>query len=148
MSKKKKRKSRGVAKPQNAEFPPISLRELVRAHPFQLVVLLVLPFVLYWQTLDYAYVLDDKLVLSENAFVKQGVAGIPDLLTKGAFDGYQYYNAEENPLTGGRYRPLSLVSFAMEYELFASEDAAATNLETESTLLAVNHFLNIFEPSD
>lgn len=116
----------------------------IRANIFQLLFIFAVPFLLYYQTMDYEYVLDDKIVLSENTFVKKGIKGIPDILLNGTFDGYEYYNVSQNPLSGSRYRPLSLVMFAIEYELFASHDAGSTNLVNEDRLRKVNHFFNIF----
>ena len=47
----------------------------------------------------------------------QGFAGIKDLMTHDAFDGYFGAGSSESS-TGGRYRPLSLVTFAMEVQFF------------------------------
>ncbi|MHC4425889.1 MAG: hypothetical protein ACYSYV_07320 [Planctomycetota bacterium] len=51
-------------------------------------VLFILPFILYGYSLTFDYVLDDKLVLSENDFVKRGTAGIWDILTTDCLEGY------------------------------------------------------------
>ena len=76
----------------------------------------VLAYVLYFQCLPFGYVLDDKLVLSDNQYTKSGIEGIPDLLTKDSFSGY--FGEQKDLLQGGRYRPLSLVTFAIETEFF------------------------------
>ena len=75
-----------------------------------------LAFILYFQGLLFGYVLDDKIVLSENTFTKQGFDGIWKLFTTDTFQGY--FGEQKELVQGGRYRPLSLVSFAIEYELF------------------------------
>ncbi len=80
------------------------------------IVFILVAFALYFQCLTYGYVLDDKLAISENNFTKKGFGGIWDLLTTDTFMGY--LGAENNLLQGGRYRPLSLISFAIEYQFF------------------------------
>lgn len=73
-------------------------------------------FVLYANTVGHGYAFDDSIVITENSFTQQGFAGIKDLMTKDFFVGI--YGEGGMDLTGGRYRPLSLVMFAIEYELF------------------------------
>ena len=77
---------------------------------------LMLSFLIYGVSLDFGFVLDDKIVLSENSFTKKGLEGISDLFAYDTFQGY--FGEQKNILQGGRYRPLSLVSFALEYQLF------------------------------
>ena len=78
-------------------------------------ILLALPFVLYGASIGYGYVLDDKIVLSENLFVKKGFAGIGDIFSTESFSGYEFFGNNQGAVTGGRYRPLSLATFAIEY---------------------------------
>jgi tetratricopeptide (TPR) repeat protein len=80
-----------------------------------LIILVSLAIILNWNTLKGGYVLDDVVVLTDNSLVKEGVKGIPDLLTKEYFYGLA---KKESDLSGGRYRPLALVVFAIEYEVF------------------------------
>lgn len=77
-------------------------------------ILIIFSYILYFQCIPFGYVLDDKLVLSENQYVKKGLEGIPDILSKDSFSGY--FGEQKDILQGGRYRPLSLVSFAVENE--------------------------------
>lgn len=80
------------------------------------IVFVVLAFILYGQCLHYGYVLDDKIVLSENAFTKKGFSGIVELFTTDSFQGY--FGEQKDLVQGGRYRPLSLVTFAIEHQFF------------------------------
>ena len=82
-------------------------------------ILLLVPFLLYAATYNYGYVLDDKIVLSENNFVKKGIDGIGDIFTNEVFTGY--LGEQQDLVAGGRYRPLSLVAFAVEYEMFGDK---------------------------
>lgn len=72
---------------------------------------------LYLNTLNHDYAFDDSVAITDNQFTKQGVSGIPELLTEDFFAGI-YDKALE--LGGGRYRPLSLITFAIEYEFFGA----------------------------
>ena len=61
---------------------------------------IALSFILYFQCLTFGYVLDDKLVLSENTFTKKGFAGLWDIFSTDSFQGYfgeqkKYYKVED-----------------------------------------------------
>lgn len=77
--------------------------------------LLGLVGLLYGRTLSYDYVLDDTIVYTSNDYVKEGISGWSDLLSKESFQGY--FGEQKNLVLGGRYRPLSLMTYALEYEL-------------------------------
>ncbi len=87
-----------------------------RSYWLPAVILLVLPFALYAAALQFGYVLDDKLILSENNFVKKGVTGIADIFGNDSFTGY--LGEQKDLVAGARYRPLSIASFALEHELY------------------------------
>ncbi len=89
----------------------------------QSLILLVIPFALYFQVIGHDYILDDRIVLSENTFVLKGVKGIPDILKYDSF--YGYFQQQVDVLEGGRYRPLSLVTFAIEYEFLGLNPAVS-----------------------
>src|SRR5262245_18156818 len=78
---------------------------------------MALAFVLYGNTVGHRYALDDTVVLTRNAYVKAGLAGLPDIFTHDALAGTEILS--HTGLTeGGRYRPLSMAMFAVEYQLF------------------------------
>ncbi|HQV00463.1 MAG TPA: LytTR family DNA-binding domain-containing protein [Bacteroidia bacterium] len=79
------------------------------------IVLVLVVAVFYGNTLRNEFALDDLIVLTGNKFTQQGFAGIPDLLTHDAFVGAY---GEALNLSGGRYRPFSMVMFAIEKEIF------------------------------
>ncbi len=78
--------------------------------------LLILSIVLYINTIGFDYALDDMMMIYKNKFTKQGVYGIKDIMTNDAFVGFHGKN--KNLLVGGRYRPLSQICFAIEYQFF------------------------------
>jgi len=63
----------------------------------------------------YDYALDDKIVITHNAFTTEGVAGIPKLLSTDFLVGF--LGEGKSLVAGSRYRPLSLVTFALEWQL-------------------------------
>ncbi len=73
-------------------------------------------FLLYGNSLNNKYALDDAIVITQNNYVKEGFSGIKDILTTELFTGF--FGVKKNLVDGGRYRPLSLITFAIEYELF------------------------------
>lgn len=83
----------------------------------QLLLLLLLAVGLNINTLFNDYALDDCVVLTENNLVQQGFKGIPQLLSTDYVYGY---STQQNILNGARYRPLSLIFFAVEYQFFGA----------------------------
>lgn len=73
----------------------------------------LLCLICYANTLGHGFVLDDGIVLTNNIYTQQGVRGIPDLLSHDTFQGY-FKGEQKNLVAGGRYRPLSLILFAIE----------------------------------
>src|ERR1043166_894110 len=82
----------------------------------QAIIVGILSLVLYANTFNHEYALDDTIVIVKNEYVYEGFAGIPSILTKDAFDSYYKQFNSSNQLSGGRYRPLSIVTFAMEQQ--------------------------------
>ena len=76
----------------------------------------LISFALYFQVLPYGYVLDDKMVISDNNFTKSGLSGVERIFTSDSFEGY--FGEQMDLVQGGRYRPLSIASFAVEHEFF------------------------------
>ncbi len=80
------------------------------------IVLFVLSILLYGQTIGYEFVLDDKIVITKNEFTKKGFAGIGDVLTHDSMTGF--FGGDRNLVAGGRYRPLSMATHAIEWQFF------------------------------
>lgn len=81
----------------------------------QLFILLIVALTLNINTLFNEYALDDIAVFTENTLVTEGIKGIPQLFATDMLYGYTHTDGN---LSGGRYRPLSLVVFAIEYQFF------------------------------
>ncbi len=83
-------------------------------------VLVLLGIIFYCTSLYNEYALDDGIIIHQNSYVLKGVRGIKDILTSDAYASfYQRMNATDQ-LQGGRYRPLSVISFALEQELIGT----------------------------
>jgi len=81
----------------------------------QLIILILLAIGLNANTLFNEYAIDDVVAFTKNTLVLKGVKGIPEILTTDFFYGIE---KKENDLPGGRYRPISLIVFALEYQFF------------------------------
>ena len=82
---------------------------------------IALCFALYGASMNYGYVLDDEMVITKNVYVQKGTAGLREIFAYDSFMGY--FQKKENLylLPGGRYRPLSLATFAMEVSMFGKD---------------------------
>jgi hypothetical protein len=85
-------------------------------------------FILYANTIPLEYALDDKAVITLNSFTQQGVRGIPEIFTHDWFAAT--IGEEAGIVPGGRYRPLSIATFALEYQFFGENPH-------------VSHFVNV-----
>lgn len=73
-------------------------------------------FMLYANTIGHGFVLDDQAAITQNLYVQQGIQGIPKLLT---VDFWHF-----SSLRLGYYRPLPLITFALEYQFFGLNPVA------------------------
>ncbi len=72
---------------------------------------------LYANTFGHEYALDDAIVITDNAFTQEGVAGIGDIFSYDTFRGFYQDSRGIDLVAGGRYRPLTLAMFAVERSL-------------------------------
>lgn len=77
-------------------------------------VIVLIAFIQYSNTLGHDFAWDDKIVIQENDRVQEGFSGIPELFKKHTSDlrKDQY-----------GYRPITLLTFAIDYELSSGEPA-------------------------
>lgn len=68
-------------------------------------------FIIYSNTLNNGFVLDDQVMVVYNKYVTQGMSAIPDLLTTPHQRGFHITENDE-------YRPLPLVMHAITYQFF------------------------------
>jgi protein O-mannosyl-transferase len=103
-----------------------------RTHWLPALILLALSFGLYNASIWFGYVLDDQMVIWDNAYVQKGFAGLREIFAYDSFMGY--FKEQKFLLEGGRYRPLSLATFAVEVGVFGKNNPH---------LAHYGHFINI-----
>src|SRR6478609_3777113 len=107
------------AEPVSAPPPPFRIFPFL-GHGKPIFLLCILSFVFYVNTLENEYALDDSIVIMQNQYVLKGFDGIPSLIREDYFHSfYRRMNAGDQ-LNGGRYRPLPVISFAIEQEILGT----------------------------
>lgn len=112
---KKSRPAPRPPRPEDSTAPAASPAQA--AGPNRLLIALfffLLAVPLYGDTLGHRYALDDAIVITQNSYTKRGVAGIPDIFAHDSFAGFPM--VRKDLVSGGRYRPLSIATFALEYQ--------------------------------
>lgn len=112
------------------------------------IIIFITAFGLYFSTWNYKYVLDDKIVITENVFTNKGFAGLGKIFSEESFTGF--FQQQKDLVAGSRYRPLSIATFAIEREFFQSplddgygypvKDSGGNQLMTGNP--AVSHLIN------
>ena len=97
---------------------------LCKSNYIAMLAITVFAFVLYGNTLNHDFVLDDAIVITNNQFTQKGTEGISDIFKYDTFTGFwlssypgktaDQIQEEKKLVAGGRYRPLSLATFALE----------------------------------
>jgi protein O-mannosyl-transferase len=98
------------AKPKYPAYKPVK-------SVYVFILFVVVSLLLYGNTVPFGYCLDDGIVVSKNNFVHRGLAGIPDIVSYDTMAGE--HGKDVNFVAGGRYRPASVVTLAIEWEFFA-----------------------------
>lgn len=87
----------------------------------QVVLIAVLGFVFYGNSIQNLTALDDEPVITKNDFVREGFGGLDSIFSYDSY--YCFYRSlgVKDQLPGGRYRPLSIATFAIEWEFFGDD---------------------------
>ncbi len=85
-----------------------------------MIIIGIVGFVFYITSINGEYALDDGIIIHQNDHVIKGVRGIKDIMTRDAYESFYRRMCATDQLAGGRYRPLSVVSFAIEQQLIGS----------------------------
>ncbi len=100
-----------------------------KANTLKAIIITILCFVFYGNTIPNRYALDDGIVITENKFTKNGLAGLPDIFKHDFYYGC-FGPVNYNISAGGRYRPLPMATYAIEYQFFGENPH-------------ISHFINI-----
>ena len=101
--------------------------------------LAIISFAVYANTMQNGYVLDDATVITRNTIVTKGFSGIPEILVTPRLKGFEQSN------DAGSYRPVPLILSAIEYQLFGanpSEGHLSNVLLFIGCVIALFLFLN------
>ncbi len=102
--------------PASQKKPVQSIFKFPYKVKFALLFIVTLCF--YANSFRNEYALDDEAVIQRNEYVQKGFSGIGKILSSDAYDSYYKQNNANQKLSGGRYRPLSIVLFAVEHQLW------------------------------
>jgi tetratricopeptide (TPR) repeat protein len=85
-----------------------------------ILIIILIGVIAYINTLNNEYALDDGILIHQNEFVIKGAKEIGNIFTHDVYHSfYKRMNATDQ-LTGGRYRPLGIATFALEQELIGT----------------------------
>jgi hypothetical protein len=85
-------------------------------HKMAMIIVGIVGFTFYITSINGEYALDDGIIIHQNDHVIKGFRGIKDILTRDAYESFYRRMCATDQLAGGRYRPLSVVSFAIEQQ--------------------------------
>lgn len=117
-------------KPQIANSTALEAPSFWENTRLQAILIFALSVLLYANTLFHDFCQDDSIVITDNMFTTQGVAGIGGILQYDTFYGFFKEAGKASLVAGGRYRPFTLVMFAIEYQLFGKNPF-------------IGHFINV-----
>jgi protein O-mannosyl-transferase len=105
----------------------------------QALVLIIIGLICFANSFKNEYALDDGITIVNNDYVQAGTQGIPDILSNDAYQSFYNRMGSDQELAGGRYRPLSIITFAIEQQFFG-----AKNGETPPhDIVMVRHVINV-----
>jgi protein O-mannosyl-transferase len=108
------------AQAQNTAAAPtasLELPEFFTNSRLHLLVVAAIAFMAYIGTLGHQFVQDDAIVITDNMFTQKGAEGIGGILSKDTFFGFFKVEGKDGLVAGGRYRPFTLVLFALLYQM-------------------------------
>src|ERR1041385_5531963 len=148
MAKKAVKKNNEVTQQTQKKdaIPVVTLPPLEQNKPFsltdfrvQVIVLIILGFILYANSFNNEYAFDDGIVIQKNEYVQNGFSGIKKILSTDAYDSFYRQGNSKQQFSGGRYRPLSIITFAIEQQLFGSN----AKDKPENDLAYLRHVVNV-----
>ena len=114
-----------MAKSKKTQLSPSQVPRVLRIPPMRMgLILFGIGFLLYANTFNHGYTQDDAIVISENAFTQKGVSGLAEIFKYDTFRGFFRDAGKATLVAGGRYRPLTLATFALELEAFGNSPLA------------------------
>lgn len=120
----------------------------LRSFRMQALILVLIGLLFYANSFVNEYALDDNPIIIDNEYVQSGITGIPSILKHDAMEKFFERNNATGKLTGGRYRPLSIISFAIEQQILGPNvKPEATNAAEQTAyhdkLVSDMHFRHV-----
>ena len=115
-----------VKKTEEQVIAPVVSKSPSRKITYLIIVLFAFAF--YGNTVLNDYTLDDAIVITQNDYTLKGISGIKDIFSTELFTGF--FKVKKDLVAGGRYRPLSVATFALEVEIFGQNPY-------------ISHFINV-----
>lgn len=116
------------------------------------VIIFAFSFAIYSNTLWNRYAIDDTIVVTDNKYTKKGFGGLKEHFTHDMFEGF-FGERGAKLVSGGRYRPLSMASLAVEYEIVRKVRGDKRDVIDEKNIIMtendpylspmLSHFINI-----
>ena len=121
------------------------------------IIITVLVALIYANTLTLHYALDDRMVILESKYtINGGWESVKAIFSEDTFTGY--FGADHAIVAGGRYRPMSQLTYMIEFQLFGKDikekignlddyynlhNAKNEDYFYETPLPFVNHLMNL-----
>lgn len=136
MANKKNQKSDNTKAKANESATPVAKVQSTSLLPSwaYYVFIFVFTSLIYSNTLWNRYAIDDTIVVTDNKFTKKGFGGIKDHFTHDMFEGF-FGERGAKLVSGGRYRPLSMTSLAVEYEIVRKMRGDKRDVITEKNII-------------
>ena len=115
----KKRQHSSVNIPVRSNVKELSTKRVLTSDPIEKtgrlklqlgLIVAVVAFLLYANTLQHKYVLDDYLFITGNSMTQAGVKALPDIFKTGYMANYEHHDAHN-------YRPIPKSIFAIEWQV-------------------------------
>lgn len=120
----KSNKKPQIIKKTDTVSKPGDIKKTIR---WCVIIILILPFVLYFRSLSNKYAIDDTMVIYQNKQIHKGIKALPEIFTTHYSD---YVDDTDGKRYSFDYRPIVKASFAIEYSIFGEKPT-------------VSHFINI-----
>jgi tetratricopeptide (TPR) repeat protein len=114
----RKRISEKVIKKKDLDRPNEHDKKWGKRNLYWIVIISFLGAALYFQTYNFRYTVDDGIYSFQNEATQQGLKAVDDLFRYGSMNFFTI-----NPTNSGTYRPFTLLSFAIERQVFGTFNA-------------------------
>ncbi|MFN8310854.1 MAG: tetratricopeptide repeat protein [Chitinophagales bacterium] len=148
MATKRQQRNEEKKKEMPQAAPVTSSNAVYQSKWFPYAIIALFTIGIYFNTIWNKYAIDDTIVLTDNKFTLQGFQGIKDIMTHDAFVGF-FGERGSKLVSGGRYRPLSIVTLAIEVQFFGQNPAvshAVNVLLFALSCVLLFHILNMLLP--